>query len=495
MPTTPYQQPTGTNGQSSQDRVTQLMQSGFSGQMVNPATGQMQQMQNGQWVAPAAPAAPPAGGAAPAPQGVPSGTPQGGIGQNNMGPSNLGDWQNWMFSGGVNPQGWAQTGGVNASNWQGLGGGPDLGFLSQFNTSGQVTPTTAASLQGAMQPYVDSAYQQQTRELDPQWQANQAQFQQQMVNQGLAPGSAAYQQAFDNFNRSKDDAYNQARSTAQQQGLAAQAQGFGQGLSQSQLGAQLAQALLGSNTSIANQQLGGNASVTNQLLGGNQSLMNALLGGNSAIAQQLIGGQASRDVASTGANASMHNAGLSHDLGQQQLDNSMLQWLLTGGQGVTQYNNNLLTGDQNRNQSFFGYMPGGAGTGQIDVQNPYNNYYNGQMNQWGYNNQQANSDNQMWANLIGSGLGMYMMCSREFKTTEGPLESVRALDAICGLPVDRWRYNHEHETHIGTYAEDFNKALDLPPRKTIDPIDALGAIMSAIQALSAKVDRLEARRG
>ena len=467
------------------------MQSGYTGQMINPATGQMQQMNAGQWVAPAAPAAPAAAGPSQTPMGGPSQTPQGAIGGNSFGPSNLGDWQNWMFSGGVNPSGWQNTGGVDPNSWQGLGGGPNLSFLQNFNTSGQVAPTTADSLHNAMQPYVDSAYQEQTRQLDPQWQANQAQFQQQMVNQGLAPGSAAYQQAFDNFNRAKDDAYNQARNTAQQQGLAAQAQGFGQGLSQSQLGAQLAQALLGSNTSIANQQLGGNASVMNQLLGGNSSLMQALLGGNSAIAQQLIGGQASRDVARTGASASMHNAGLSHDLGQQQIDNGMLQWLLSGGQGVTQYNNNLLNNDQARNLQFMNFMPNGAGSGNIDVQNPYNNYYNGQMNQWNYQNQQANSDNQMWANLISSGVGMYMMCSREFKTVEGPLESVRALDAIRTLPIDRWTYKHNNEVHIGTYAEDFHKALGLPPEKVISTVDMLGALLGAVKALDDKMTRIE----
>jgi len=471
---------------TSDERLRQLQQSGWTGDWV--VNGQLQHMTNGQFAQPAAPAAP--AGPAQTPMGGPAQAPQGGgIGGNQFGPSNLGDWQNWMFSGGVNPGGWQNTGGVDPNSWQGLGGGPNLGFLSNFNTSGQVAPTTADSLQSAMQPYTDAAYQEQTRQLDPQWQQNQAQFNQQMVNQGLAPGSEAYQQAFDNFTRSRDDAYNQARNTAQQQGLAAQAQGFGQGLSQSQLSAQLAQALLGSNTSIANQQLGGNASVMNQLLGGNSSLMNALLGGNSGIAQQMIGGQASRDVARTGANASMHNAGLSHDISQQTIDNGMLEWLLSGGQGVTQYNNGLLNNDQSRNLQFMQYMPGGAGQGQIDVQNPMNNYYNGQMNQWGYNNQQANSQNSMWANLIGSGIGMYMMCSRAVKTTEGPLEAIKALDAVCSLPVDRWSYLGENVVHIGTYAEDFNKALDLPPKPVIDPIDMLGALTASVQALAEQSDR------
>lgn len=412
-----------------------------------------------------------------------------------MGPGGMIPWQNWMTSGGVNPGGWASTGGVNASNWMGLGGGPDLSFLQNFNTSGQVNPTSAQSLADAGQSYADTAYQQATRELDPQWQAQQKQFDQQMVNQGLAPGSQAYETALTNFNNAKNDAYAQARNQAQTQGLAAQAQGFGQGLSQGQLGAQLAQALLGSNTSIANQQLGGNASVTNQLLGGNQALMNALLGGNSGIAQQLIGGQAQMNAANASAGASRYATSQNHDIAQQQLDNNLLTSLLGGGLGITSYNNGLLNNDQQRNMNFFGYMPNGAGNGQIDVQNPYNNYYNGQMNQWGYQNQQANSQNQMWANLIGSGIGMYMMCSRAVKTIEGPLEPVKAMDAIRSLPVDRWSYHGENVVHIGTYAEDFNKALDLPPKPVIDPIDMLGAILAAVKELDGRMAKLEASRG
>ena len=69
------------------------------------------------------------------------------------------------------------------------------------------------------------------------------------------------------------------------------------------------------------------------------------------------------------------------------------------------------------------------------------------------------------------------------------------LDAIRSLPVDRWHYHGENVTHIGTYAEDFNKALDLPPKKIIDPIDMLGALTAAVQSLAQKVEALEKRNG
>lgn len=44
--------------------------------------------------------------------------------------------------------------------------------------------------------------------LDPQWQQNQQQFTQSMANQGLQPGSAAYDNASRDFNQAKNDAYN-----------------------------------------------------------------------------------------------------------------------------------------------------------------------------------------------------------------------------------------------------------------------------------------------
>lgn len=44
--------------------------------------------------------------------------------------------------------------------------------------------------------------------LDPQWQANQTAFDAQMANQGIQPGSEAYNNAYKNFSQSKNDAYN-----------------------------------------------------------------------------------------------------------------------------------------------------------------------------------------------------------------------------------------------------------------------------------------------
>lgn len=356
-----------------------------AGGAIDPFTGLTAAQAAAQAAAHGAPAAPGATGATGpvAPGGATGATGPAPLGNPNQGP--LTGYNNWMTAGGVSPQ-----------QWQQLGGQPNTGFLNLGNwTQGGADPTNVqdnGNPLATVQPFIDNAYQQSTRQLDPQFQQLQARFDQDMVNKGIAPGSEAYNTAKQQFDQTKNDAYSQARNQAQQQGLGAQAQSFGQGLSQSTLANQLANSLIGANTSYANQQLGGNA-----------SLMNALLGGNSGIAQAMIGGNASMFNSQNSAGAQMGAAQLSHDLGManlnqqgQQQDFGNLMTLLGLGQGVGQYNNSLLTSDQARQMQMYQGMPGGNG-GNIDVQNPYNNSYTGQMNQWNYGNQQANAQNQNWA--------------------------------------------------------------------------------------------------
>jgi hypothetical protein len=50
-----------------------------------------------------------------------------------------------------------------------------------------------------------------TRQLDPMMQQREADFRQRMVNQGLAEGTEAYDKAFANFSRERNDAYSSAR--------------------------------------------------------------------------------------------------------------------------------------------------------------------------------------------------------------------------------------------------------------------------------------------
>lgn len=60
----------------------------------------------------------------------------------------------------------------------------------------------------------EANYAQQTSMLDPQWQKQKNEFDSQMANQGIMPGSEAYRTAYDDFNRSKQLAYNTAQQSA-----------------------------------------------------------------------------------------------------------------------------------------------------------------------------------------------------------------------------------------------------------------------------------------
>lgn len=63
----------------------------------------------------------------------------------------------------------------------------------------------------AFRPFADAVYSEATRQLDPQFQSQEAAFRQRMVNQGIQEGTPAFDAALGNFERSRNDAYSQAR--------------------------------------------------------------------------------------------------------------------------------------------------------------------------------------------------------------------------------------------------------------------------------------------
>lgn len=87
--------------------------------------------------------------------------------------------------------------------------------------------------------------------------------------------------------------------------------------------------------------------------------------------------------------------------------------------------------------------------------------------------------------------------SRTFKTADGSIDTAALLAAVAALPVEAWRYKPETglgtETHIGPYAEDFQAAFGVGDGVTISPTDAIGVCLAAIQALSQKIESLEAQ--
>lgn len=85
--------------------------------------------------------------------------------------------------------------------------------------------------------------------------------------------------------------------------------------------------------------------------------------------------------------------------------------------------------------------------------------------------------------------------SRALKSPDGAVDADALLAAVQNLPVETWRYKVETglETrpHIGPYAEDFQAAFGVGDGVTINPVDAMGICLAAIQALTRKVEILE----
>ena len=85
--------------------------------------------------------------------------------------------------------------------------GSAFGDMSGYNDNGDMR-----------QRAEDAAYGRSASRLDPQWQQRQADFETKMRGQGLTQGDRAYDKAYDNLNRSRNDAYEMARMGATGEG-------------------------------------------------------------------------------------------------------------------------------------------------------------------------------------------------------------------------------------------------------------------------------------
>lgn len=119
-----------------------------------------------------------------------------------------------------------------------------------------------------------------------------------------------------------------------------------------------------------------------------------------------------------------------------------------------------------------------------------NTQYNQQMQQ--YQAQQQGSASLMQG--LGTIGGMLMMSSKDSKTNKRKMKDGEALEAIRGLPVERWDYKEGMgdggKDHIGTYAEDFQKATGSGDGKAINVVDAIGLLTGGMKDLANKVDQL-----
>jgi len=328
---------------------------------------------------------------------------------------------------------------------------------------GGVSPTSVGQVRpedlAGFEEFEDASYEAALRRLDPQWQAQERAFRQRMLSAGHTEGGEAWDNAWANFSRDRNDAYQGARRGSLADALTAQGQAFQQQFGQSQLANNLATAGIGAQASMY-----GSDNATRASMYGHDM-------GRANFTDQL-------------------------NFNQGEADFRNLMSLLGYGGSTNSSNNQLLGYDQGRAGVFNGMIPG-VQPGQIDVTGPYAAYQQGLQNNANSQNQadaQAQQQQMQAAMLAAS----FFLSSRSAKTSDGPLEPHVALAALAALPVDRWKYLGSDVVHVGPYAEDFNHSVTGQPKTTISVIDMLGTLVSAVKGLhdmvsqqSERIDALE----
>ena len=145
----------------------------------------------------------------------------------------------------------------------------------------------------------------------------------------------------------------------------------------------------------------------------------------------------------------------------------------------------------------FGQPPTASG-GQYavqpaDVMGATGLQYQGQLNNY---NQQLASQNAALGGLfqLGGTLGAALICSAALKHVGEPVDTQAVLDGLDRLPLHHWTYRGDTAEHIGPMAEAWQEAIGTGDGRTIPIVDAFGALLCAVQALSARVRELEAQQ-
>lgn len=138
-------------------------------------------------------------------------------------------------------------------------------------------------------------------------------------------------------------------------------------------------------------------------------------------------------------------------------------------------------------QGYQGQMAGYQGMGST-----LNQQYSTQMSGWQTEQQVAAQSAAGIGQAIGGIFGLFAS-DENLKEDINPLPDGKALAAVEDMPVSEWSYKKgvaDEGRHIGTMAQDFQKATGKGDGKTISGIDAIGITMGAVKDLSKKVDRI-----
>ena len=147
------------------------------------------------------------------------------------------------------------------------------------------------------------------------------------------------------------------------------------------------------------------------------------------------------------------------------------------------------------NAGFGGAMQGygGAMQGYSGMGNSMNQIFNQNMATYNANNAPVNGLMSGLGSIAGLAFGgaskPWFLSDEDAKEDKREVRGV--LDALKKMPVEAWKYKDgegDGQEHVGTYAQDFQRATGLGDGKTINVVDALGVTMGAVKELAEKVE-------
>ena len=291
--------------------------------------------------------------------------------------------------------------------------GPDaMGFNTQ---PGQIQNSLDYSgLQGVQgsdqsrQRAEQAAYQSQTANLDPQFEAQQRRMETDLANRGISRNSAAYSRAMDDFNRSKSNAYSQANLNA-----------INAGGTEAQRNSAMDLAL--------RQQQAGEATTQGTFGNNAQAMMfgQGMQSNNQNFQQQMQGSQ------------------YANQLRQQQIQEGLQQ----RGMGLNEMNA-LLSGQQVNNPQFQNF--GQAGVAQTpDLLNAATAQYGGALNQ-------QSSQNAFMGDMIG-GIGNLAAMYFGYSDKRLKRDIKRIGTHPRGFGIYRYRFIGERGHRVGVIAQEVQR--------------------------------------
>lgn len=201
--------------------------------------------------------------------------------------------------------------------------------------------------------------------------------------------------------------------------------------------------------------------------------------------------------ASNNARTMQRDKGLAMKADALNIGNGLPAQALAGAGGSVGAGSSALGGNHATNGQFLGATGimgqgfQGAMSGYNGMGSTLNTQYGHQLDAWKAEQQMKSQGIAGIGGALGSVAGMFLS-DEDLKEEKTAIPDGEALDAVNEMRVEEWKYKDgvaDEDTHVGTYAQDFQKATGKGDGKSIPAIDAVGITMKAVQDLSDKVDK------